>query len=319
MRLKSAKWAAGIALCLLAASLTALAFAAEMKPPLSVQWVYSLGQEASRAKPPVATADRVYVSYAGKLRCLDPITGAELWKFDPKTGSVCTRPVLFKDLVIVGADDSTVYAVSAKDGKPVWDQPCAGAVGGDPIILDDLLMFAAQEMVYALHPDSGELKWITSMTAPVSEGPLTDGAMLYFLGQDGSVQCIDAKEGRFRWGSKLQSGPNVFPPVLASGRVIVAGGNTLTAIGRGGNLSWSAEVPVGVTGAPALIGDGLYVPCAESSGVGQGVTYIGATQAFTQKGVVRVLFPRSGREQRTALYEVSGTATSPPLRRGSVL
>ncbi len=167
MRLRTAKWATGIALCLLAASLSALALSAELKPPLSVQWVYSMGMDSGRAKPPVVASNHVYVSHAGKLRRLDPITGAELWKFDPKTGSVCTGPVVFEDLVIVGADDSTVYAVSATDGKQVWDQPCAGPVGGDPIILDGLLMFGAQEMIYAIEPETGQLKWITAITAPV--------------------------------------------------------------------------------------------------------------------------------------------------------
>ncbi len=143
--------------------------------------------------------------------------------------------------------------------------------------------------------------------------------MLYFLCQDGSVQSVDAKEGRFRWATMLRTGPNAFPPTLAEGRVIVAGGTTLSAVSRTGAITWTAEMPIGIAGAPAVIEGGLYVPCVGGSGEQSAVTYISPNQASTLTGVIRVLFPRSGREQRSALYSVSGSATSPPLLRDATL
>ena len=316
-------WAAQVSLCLLLVSVLATAARTEVKPPLSVQWIYSMGQDTRRPSPPLVQPGRVYISYGGKLHCLDAITGAELWKFDPKTGSVTTPPVAFQNLIIVGADDSTVYAVNAGDGKQVWDQACAGPVGGTPIILNDLLMLGAQEMIYAMVPATGQLKWVTSLTAPVNAGPVTDGTMLYFLCQDGSLQSVDAGEGRFRWVAMLRTGPNAFPPVVADRRVIVASGNTLVAVSRTGAISWTAEMPVGIGGQPSLIGDGLYVPTVGGAAVGpegpQYVTRISPTSFVSGTGLIRVLFPRSGREQRTAPYAVSGSATSPPLLEGTAL
>jgi len=308
--------AALIALSLLVAAVIVTAAVSQVKPPMSVQWIYSMGIATGKPNPPLVLGDRVYISHSGTLHCLDTVTGAETWKFKPKAGHVTTAPVAFKNLVMVGADDSEMYALNASDGKPVWDQVCAGVVGGDPIILNDMLVFAAQEMVYGMDPTTGGLKWICSMSAPVSEGPVTDGAMLYFLCQDGSLQSVDATAGRFRWAVRLRTGPGAFPPIVAGQRIIVASGKTLISVSRTGAVSWSADLPLAVGGRPTLVGDQLYVPTVsgELPGAGrQAIQRISPTQIVAGAGQILVLYPRSGRQQRSAPYAVSGTASSPPL------
>jgi outer membrane protein assembly factor BamB len=226
------------------------------------------------------------------------------------------------DLILVGADDSEMYALNAGDGKQVWDQLCAGVIGGDPLILNDTLVFAAQDMVYATDPTTGAPKWICAMAAPVSEGPVTDGTMLYFLGQDGSLQSVDGVEGRFRWAVRLPTGPGAFPPIVAGQRIIVASGKTLVSVSRSGAVSWTAELPLAIGGRPTLVGEQLYVPTVAGELPGaerQAIQRISPTQVLTGAGQILVLYPRSGRQQRSALYAVAGTASSPPLLEGSTL
>ena len=305
-----------IALSLVIITIVVTAAVSEVKPPLSVQWIYSMGLDTRKANPPLVRTDRVYVSHGGTLRCLDAVTGAELWEFKPKAGHVATAPVAFENLIMVGADDSVMYAVNASDGTQVWDQVCAGVITGDPIIMNDLLMFGAQEMVYAVAPANGQLKWICSLTAPVNEGPVSDGSMLYFLCQDGSLQSVDAAEGRYRWATLLRTGPTAFPPVVADRRVIVGGGKTLVAVSRSGAVSWSAEMPLAIGGRPTVVGDQLYVPTVAgepTGGEARVVERISPTAVVSGVGQVLVLYPRSGRQQRSAPYAMSGTATSPPL------
>jgi len=316
-------WRAGlIALSVLAVAAIVTAAVSQVKPPMSVQWIYSMGIATEKPNPPLIQGDRAYVSYNGILHCLDGATGAEVWKFKPKAGRVTTAPLAYKNLIVVGADDSEIYALNAGDGKPAWDQVCAGVIGGDPIIVNDMLVFAAQDMVYAMDPAAGGLKWICSMSAPVSEGPVTDGTMLYFLCQDGSLQSVDATAGRFRWAVKLGTGPGAFPPIIAGQRVLVASGRMLVSVSRTGAISWTAELPLAVGGRPTLVGDQLYVPTVsgELPGAGrQAVQQISPTQVIAGAGQVLVLYPRSGRQQRSAFYGVSGTASSPPLIEAGML
>lgn len=322
MRARLVRWATLIALCVAVLAVVVSSAVPEVKPPLSVQWIYSMGPDWRKPDAPLIQGDRVYISYGGVLRCLDVVTGAELWQFKPKAGEVTTAPLAYQHLILVGADDSEMYAVNANDGTQVWDQVCAGVIGGDPILLNNLLIFGAQEMVYAMVPASGDLKWVCSLGAPVSEGPVTDGSMLYFLCVDGSLQSVDAAEGRFRWAAQLRTGPDAFPPVVADRRVVVASGKTLVAVSRSGAVSWSAELPLAIGGRPTVVDDQLYVPTVGGEAPGEErrvVTRISPTKVVSGVGQILVLYPRSGRQQRTAPYLVNGTATAPPLVEGGTM
>jgi len=268
---------------------------AELKPPLSVQWVCSMGADPNN-KAPVIASGRVYVVNDGVLHSLDAVTGAEEWKFGAKEVRVTTGPVAVQDLIVVGADDSGLYGLKASDGKQAWRQTLAGPLRADPLLLGELLIVGAQDMVYAIVPSSGQPKWVCSLTAPVSETPVADGSMVYFLCQDGSLQCVDAEAERYRWTAPLRTGPNAFPPVLAGRRVIVASGKTLVAVSRSGAVTWSAQMPVGIGGPPSVVDDLLYVPGVD--------------------GLVYVLLGRSGRAQRSVRLQVMGAATAPPLLAG---
>jgi outer membrane protein assembly factor BamB len=147
--------------------------------------------------------------------------------------------------------------------------------------------------LWRVDPATGQVRWICSMKAPASYGPVTDGAMIYFVGQDGSVQCIDATAGRYRWGAALVTGPDFFPPVVASGRVIVASGKRVYGVARSGSIAYTAELPAGIGAAPALVEDRLYVPSVDGS--------------------IYLLVPRSGAAaERKTPYKVDHALTSTP-------
>jgi outer membrane protein assembly factor BamB len=310
------RWAILLALCaLVQVAAIAAAGAAGLKPPLSVHWISSMGPDPGNRTAPAVQGNRVYVTNDGVLRCLDATSGAEEWRFPAKaeteasstgTGSTAaapfratTGPLVWQDLVIVGADDSGLYGLKASDGTQAWRQTLAGPVRADPILIGDELIVGAQEMVYAVGPSNGQPKWVCSLTAPVSERPVTDGSMLYFLCQDGSLQCVDAASGRYRWTVPLRTGARAFPPVIAERRVIVASGKRLVAVTRTGGIAWSGEMPVGIGGELAVVDDTLYVPGVD--------------------GLIYVLYGRSGQSQRSVTLKVDGAATAPPLLEGDVL
>jgi outer membrane protein assembly factor BamB len=133
------------------------------------------------------------------------------------------------------------------------------------------------------------------MNAPAAYGPATDeaGSMIYFVGQDGSVQCIDATAGRYRWAALLRTGPRFSPPVVAGGRVIVASGKRVYGVARSGGIAYAAEMLAGV-GAPAAVDNRLYVPSVDGS--------------------IYILSARSGAVvERKTPYNVEHALTSSPV------
>ncbi|HUU55101.1 MAG TPA: PQQ-binding-like beta-propeller repeat protein [Armatimonadota bacterium] len=264
----------------------------DITPPLSVQWVFSMGADPMNVARPVIQNDRVYVSHKGILHCLDNVTGAEKWKFEPENAAVTTGPVPWKNLIIVGATDATVYGLDANTGDPVWERICASTIAPDPLLLDGMLLVGAGQMVYALSPETGDASWICSLTSTAKSGPFSDGSMAYFLCQDGTVQCVDASQGRYRWTSRLRTGPRTFRPLVASQRVIVASGNRVYGVARSGAIAWTAEMSAGVGGAPTLVDDLLYVPCVD--------------------GRIYLLYARSGAPRHSIEYQVDHSLTAPP-------
>ena len=266
----------------------------DITTPMSVQWVFSMGPDPDNVTPPLVYNDRVYVARSGILHCLDPLTGAQQWQFQPENKAyVSTGPVPYDSLVIVGGNDSTLYGINAATGSVVWKVGCSGPIAPTPLIAGGLLFLGANQMVYAIKPGTGEVSWICSMGGPAKYGPVTDGSMIYFVAQDGSVQCIDASTGRYRWGARLVTGPTFSPPEVSSGRVIVASGERVYGVARSGGISYTVEMPAGVDAAPTVVDDRLFTPAVD--------------------GKIYLLRARSGAAaERTTPYSVDHPLTSSP-------
>jgi outer membrane protein assembly factor BamB len=290
-----------VALLVLLCTAAAPPALSDVTTPMSVQWVFSMGPDPGNVTPPLVYNDRVYVARSGILHCLDPLTGAQQWQFQPESkADVSTGPVPYDSLVIVGGNDSTVYGLNAASGSVAWKVSCSGPIAPTPLIAGELLFLGANQMVYAIKPGTGEVSWICSMSEPAKYGPVTDGSMIYFVAQDGSVQCIDASAGRYRWGVRLVTGPKFSPPVAVSGRVIVASGERVYGVARSGGISYTVEMPAGVEAAPTVVEDRLFTPAVD--------------------GKIYLLMSRSGAAaERKTPYSVDHQLTSSPSVTESVV
>lgn len=265
---------------------------ADITAPLSTQWVFSAGEDEANLTTPLMANGRVYATHRGALHCLDNLTGAQQWEFSPENAAVTTGPLSYGETIIVGATNATVYALDAASGDPVWERICAAPIAPTPALLEDVLLVGAGHMVYALSPASGDATWICSLTSSAMSGPVCDGSMAYFLCEDGSVQCVDASQGRYRWTAGLATGPRTFPPTVSHNRVIVASGHRIHCVARSGQVAWTATMPTGIGGAPVIVGDIMYVPCVD--------------------GRVYTLYARSGATRHHVVYQVDHPLTSSP-------
>jgi len=272
---------------------------ADIAPPLSVEWTFSGGPHPGNISRLVISDDSVYFTHLGTVRRLDIRTGGEQWDFRPDNGLVNTSPLLWNDLLIVGATDSKLYALDAKTGRQRWERTCASAICPDPAILEDMLMVGAERMVYSIDPRTGTADWVCSLQSAARAGPLIDGSMLYFLAQDGSVQCVDGSQGRFRWSAQIPPGPGTFGPVVGQRRVIIASGNFVYGVARSGSVAWTAEMPAAVGGPPTVADELLYVPCVD--------------------GRLYTMYARSGAPRRHVTYKVDSALTAGPLAVGDIV
>ena len=151
-----------------------------------------------------------------------------------------------------GLADEYVSALNAKDGKAIWSVRI-GKVG---------------------NPDQNP-------NFPAARStPTVDGALVYALGSDGDLVCLESATGKVRWTKSLRSDFGGLAPTwayaespLVDGDVLlcVPGGSEATIVAldkRNGNLIWKSAVPGGgMAGYASLIVD-------TTGGIKQYVAYL---------------------------------------------
>jgi outer membrane protein assembly factor BamB len=98
--------------------------------------------------------------------------GLPLWQ--QRIGNVddishLTRPTVAHDIVYVGTNNGTIYALDTQDGAFRWDYKTGGSNVSQPIVVDDVLYVGSNDgCVYALHAKDGAFLWKTFVSTAVS-------------------------------------------------------------------------------------------------------------------------------------------------------
>jgi len=177
-------------------------------------------------------------------------------------GSGYSTPAVVGDHVFLmsnqGMENESVQALSAKDGKQIWSTRL-GKVG----------------------PNEGPQYPAARST------PTVEGQVLYALGSDGDLACVESASGKIRWQKNLRSDFDGKPgkwayseSVLIDGDALVCtpGGSSATIVAlnkKTGEVIWKSAVPGGDQAAYASI------VISHAGGVKQYVQ-------FVEKGVIGV-------------------------------
>jgi outer membrane protein assembly factor BamB len=164
-----------------------------------------------------------------------------LWQVNGLGGGYATPSVAGGRIYILGnrgLEDEFVTALNAKDGKVIWSTRI-GRVG---------------------NPNQNPNFPATRST------PTVDGALLYALGSDGDLVCLDSATGKVRWQKSLRADFGGLAPTwayaespLIDGEVLacVPGGSAATIVAlnkRDGSVIWKSAVPDGgMAGYASLI------------------------------------------------------------------
>ncbi|HEV3470867.1 MAG TPA: PQQ-binding-like beta-propeller repeat protein [Pyrinomonadaceae bacterium] len=157
-----------------------------------------------------------------------------LWQVDDIGDGYSTPVVVGSRIYLMsnrGMENEFVQALSTKDGKPVWTTRVGNV--GNP-----------------------------QMNPPYAKArstPTVDGDLLYALGSDGDLACLEAKGGRVRWQKNIRKEFGGRPgdwayaesPLVDGDLVVVTPGGaeaTMVALNkRTGALVWKSAIPGGDT------------------------------------------------------------------------
>lgn len=145
---------------------------------ITTKWKTKAGEDLT---PPVIADGKVFVSSksTNQIKALNAQDGSEIWSFTTG-GPVDSPPTIYKNRVIFGSGDGSIYCLRISDGKLAWrfhtkftdqrtivrDQlESVWPVHGSVLIQDDIVYFSAGRssyldggmLLYGLDPETGEI------------------------------------------------------------------------------------------------------------------------------------------------------------------
>jgi serine/threonine protein kinase/outer membrane protein assembly factor BamB len=149
---------------------------------------------ASYLDEPVIVGDHLYVS-SGKLRALDTSNGAEVWSFP--SDSVIFEA--YSDVVYVTDGNWTVYALSADDGRKLWQFHGGPTTVQVPSVTryGDTVYIESDVAVFALRAKDGTLLWRFDTTEGSIPGVASGNGTVYVA--DNDLYALRAADGKELW------------------------------------------------------------------------------------------------------------------------
>jgi outer membrane protein assembly factor BamB len=231
------------------------------------RWKYSVKSEPVESAPGIANG-LVFIAGATAVVALDEDTGQERWRLATLEKAMGSPVVV--DGVVYSAD-AAVYAIDAATGQEKWryrvpeearfvqadlavsnSTVYAGTVGGTLVALNAR---TGQEIWTFRVPRTDE-----APIAVVFSGPAVHDDVVYFGSLSKGFYAVDARTGQQKWSfTELDS---LLDPVVSDGVVYLAdfdAGLLVALNAMTGQKLWSLSPAGGISSAPILAGDILYV------------------------------------------------------------
>jgi eukaryotic-like serine/threonine-protein kinase len=270
-----------------------------LTPVTGIKPIWSFKCEDEIRGTPMVAQGMVYIGcYDNNLYCLSAGEGKFQWKY-PTEGGVVSRPALYEGNVFFGSQDRRLHVASARSGKVVWTYYTEGPIHSSPRIAeghvfigsDDHHLHAvnvntsrsawkfdtgdkvrstpvvANELVYVgteagdfLAIDyRGDMKWRFQAKRAITSSPVSSGQAVFFTSVDGTLYCLDARDGWVIWRFRLGKA-SVSSPALVENRVIVgaADGIIYCVDAQSGREAWRFKTENQVSSSPAVYRDAIY-------------------------------------------------------------
>ena len=250
------------------------------------RWSFAqTGGAGALASPVVSDGYVVSALFDGTVRALAADSGALAWQV--ALGSqVEGTPAIAHGRVFVPTLDGNVVALALADGATLWSTALGGLTASSPAVVgSDLIVGAGmpQQFVVRLDGATGAIIWRTlPVMQEFSNTPPAVGGGLVVVGTNGGhYYAFDAATGLARWDYAADGIVNVAAPLIAAGRVYLAGGDQSDRV----------HAVDAVTGAP-IAGWPIELPAPDPDLAGTSISRSRAVSSFAAVGGLIVLETR---------------------------
>jgi eukaryotic-like serine/threonine-protein kinase len=240
-------------------------------------WRVALGDYLTDATPALA-GQVVFVSvHSSAVEALNAYTGQVYWVFETHE-KIQAPPLVSGNRVLVAAH-STLWALDATNGKPVW-QFHRGEGGwpssGSPTVLGDMVYvgLGTGTQFWALNLADGHIRWSFDTNDRITSTALAEGDSVYVATWHGTLFALKRGNGQLRWSHSLNSvqSQSVVDGVggsmaLAEGRLYVGDyrGSVLCIDAMNGQVAWRYATGAQVLATPVVAAGQVYVGSGDGS------------------------------------------------------
>ena len=234
-------------------------------------WHTSVGRGV-RGSPAIGEGVVVVGAADRNAVLVDRTSGEVIWR-QRLDGTIRGGPLLDDDRIYIATEaepDGRVYALHLKDGKTIWKTGVGGGVAA-PIAFDGDALYAGIEdgAVVRLSAERGNIEWrrrlggdggARSGRGAVRAGPVPTPYGLAVATTADTLYLLDRSNGTIR--ARLATPGSVLATPASDGRRLYFGTMTgkIVAVDLASwTIRWERDAGDAVYGAPALVGDTLYV------------------------------------------------------------
>lgn len=238
-------------------------------------------------------------SRTGVIESPGPKTsGGIKWSFRTD-GPVSSSPIVFNDFVIVGSNDTYLYALDKATGKEKWKYKTRGPVSSSPACSNGIVYFGSYDgSFYAVDANAGTLKWRFSIE--ISErrfeakgihgnrskeqmipdawdffvsSPVVHHDKVYFGSSNGNIYSLNAESGNLVWKYSTQGVVHASPAIADNVLYIGSWDSYFYAIDAESGLEkWKYKAgedlvnhnQVGFQSSAAVVNGVVYVGCRDA-------------------------------------------------------
>ncbi|ARS89996.1 hypothetical protein B1756_09825 [Natrarchaeobaculum aegyptiacum] len=189
---------------------------------------------------------------------------------------VHSSPAIVDDVVYVGSNDGSVYALDADDGDENWSLEIGDGVDSSPVV-DQGVVYVGNDSggLFAIDADTGDEVWahtfdvggFTESAKAVSTPAISDGYVFAHVGN--GLHAHDATDGAEQWNATSGHNSGTPPAPTVAGGVVYVGAGFDDHRGRGGYVRgfdvddgtevFSPTFWPQADGSPAVEDDTLYL------------------------------------------------------------
>ena len=193
--------------------------------------------------------------------------GSELWKYELDQGHPLAPTAIDGDIVFFGqemVEHPFFRALNRHTGELIWSIP-SGPVSTAPVVAGDAVIVTYGDSLLSLRHRDGTRNWARS--APGwgygLPSPVYDAGLLYMVGRDSTLVCLQASDGHQLWSEKLPF--SVFLPLsLARDVLYVAATDRLLALScTDGNELWRYHAKDTIVTSPVPADSMVVFSCAD--------------------------------------------------------